>query len=295
MSVRRKSNWYIYFIAFAIAMTFAMVAIFAFRGYLFPEDTAQTGVNASNGGDEYFRPTAEHNFNSMIMLSDKTSDNPELFILVEYNAVDGRIAIIPVPNGISVPPEGRSLPNVYAAQGGGKVVSVIEDIIGIEIDSFVRFDRMGFMRLISSFGNVEYEVVKFMIVYDGAEAETLNVGTHRLTAETIFRLAMFAEYDEGESYRFSNIGQMFADLINQNYRSVDGSMLDNFFDMIMNDTETDLTDKKYTDHRQALLYTIEYSDDPAEYYVPYGEYADNGAFTLAENSIISIRQRAGLA
>ncbi len=295
MSVRRKSNWYIYFIAFGIAMAFAIVAIFAFRWYLFPEDSDPTGLNPSGGVADDFRPTSEHNFNSMVMLSDKTSDNPELFILVEYSAVENRIAVVPIPNGISIPPEGRSLPNVYAAQGANKVVSIIEDIVGISIDSFVRFDRTSFINLVSTFGNVNYEVIKFMTIRDGTEAETLNVGTHRLAAETIFRLAMFAEYDEGESYRFSNIGQMFADLINQNFRAVDSSLLDTFFESIMRDTETNLSEEKYTKHKAALLNTIEYGVNPAEYYVPYGEYIDGGGFILSENSIITIRQRAGLA
>lgn len=295
MSVRRKSNWYIYFIAFGIAMAFAIVAIFAFRWYLFPEHSDPTGLNPSGGVADDFRPTSEHNFNSMIMISDKTSDNPELFILVEYSAVENRIAIVPIPNGISIPPEGRSLPNVYAAQGGNKVVSIIEDIVGIEIDSFVRFDRSGFLNVVSSFGNVNYEVIKFMIIRDGTEAETLNVGTHRLAAETIFRLAMFAEYDEGESYRFSNVGQMFADLINQNFRTLDSSLMDSFFDMIMRDTETNLSEEKYKSHKAALLNTVEYGVNPAEYYVPYGEYNGDGGFVLAENSITTIRQRAGLA
>lgn len=294
MSVRRKSNWYVYFIAFGIAMAFAIAAIIAFRWYLFPEDSKPTGITASMS--ENFRPTAEHNFCSVIMIGDKPSGNPELFILLEFSAVENRIAVVPLPNGISVPTEGRSLPNVYAAQGEGKVVSVLENILNITCDSYVRVDRTGFINLISIFGNVSYDVMKTMIIYDGSEAETLKVGTHRLAAESMFRLAMLAEYNEGESYRFSSIGQMFADLVNQNYRTIDEHFMNTFFNAIVDEAQsTNLNTGKYNKYKDALWYTIQYAQSsPAEYYVPYGEYTIDGGFIIAENSKTTIRQRAGL-
>lgn len=294
MSVRRKSNWYVYFIAFGIAMAFAIAAIIAFRWYLFPEDSKPTGITQS-GVPENFRPTAEHNFCSVIMIGDKPSANPELFLLIEFSAVENRMAVVPIPNGISVPTEGRSLPNVCAAQGEGKVVSVLENVLNINCDSYVRLDRTGFQNLVSIFGNVNYDVIKTMIIFDGSEAETLNVGTHRLAAESIFRLAMLAEYAEGESYRFSSIGQMFADLINQNFRTIDENFMDTFFNAIVDEAQaTDLNRDKYDNHKKALQYTINYASSPAEYYVPYGEYTNDGGFIIAENSKTTIRQRAGL-
>ncbi len=295
MSVRRKSNWYIYFIAFGIALAFAIVAIFAFKWYLFPEDSKTAGLNTSNGVDENFKPTAEDSFNILTMLSDSATDNPELFILVEYDAVKNRVAFIPLPNGISIPSEGRSLPNVYAAQGGGKIVSIVADILGVQCDSYIKLYREGFIKLVSVFGNANYEVLKNITIHDGAETETLTVGTHKLAAESMFRIAMFAEYDEGESYKFNCTGQMLSDLINQNFRKVDSSLLDSYFDIIMEYAETDLTEQKYKAHRRALLNTVEYGVNPGEYYVPYGEYTDDGGFIIADNSITTIKQKAGLA
>lgn len=292
MSVRRKSNWYIYFIAFGIALTFAIVAIFTFKWYLFPEDSSKTGIATSL--DEDFKPTAADSFNIMTMLSDGVSDSPELFIVIEYDAVEKRVAFVMLPNGISIPTEGRSLPNVYVAQGASKIISVIESIVGVHCDSYIKLDRHGFIDLITVFGNVNYEVLKSLIIRDSGEVETLNIGTHRLDAESMFRLAMLARYDEGESYRFNCIGQMFADLINQNFRNVDESLLDSYFNIIMEKGDTDLTEQEYKAHRETLKYTIQYGVNPGEYYVPYGEYTEDGGFIIAENSITTIRQKAGL-
>ncbi len=294
MSVRRKSNWYIYFIAFGIALTFAIVAIFAFKWYLFPENSSATGLTPSGDLDENFKPTPEDSFNIITMLSDGASDSPQFFMMVEYDAVERRVVFIPLPNGISIPDEGRSLPNVYAAQGGSRIVSVIENVIGVRCDAYIKLDRQGFTDLMTIFGNVNYEVLKSLIIRDGGEMETLSVGKHRLDAESMFRLAMFAQYDEGESYRFNCTGQMLADLVNQNFRNVDDSLLDSYFKIIMESGETDLNKQMYEAHKRALKDTVEYGVNPGEYYVPYGEYTEDGGFIIAENSITTIRQKAGL-
>lgn len=296
MAVRRKSNWYVYLIAFAIAFAFALAAIAAFQWYLFPEETESVGLDKNGELTDNFRATTEYNFNGVMMLSDGDADIPELFLMISYNAVDNRIVFIPFPNGVSMSSEGRTLQNVYAAQGGEKVMDVLEDAIGVNLDFYVALNRREFISLVSSFGNLEYEVSKTMIINDGIIAQTLNAGTQRLDAETIFRLAMKADFGEGESYRFNCIGSMFADLINQNYRVLDGNsqLMDTYFRMISDQSNNNLTEEFYRSRKAALLNCAEYGVSPAEYYVPYGEYSDDGSFVIAENSINTIRQKAGM-
>lgn len=297
MAVRRKSNWYVYLIAFVIALTFAFAAIVAFQWYLFPEETESVGLGKNGELTADFRPSAEYNFNAVLMLSDSSGDIPELFMMASFSAVENRLVFIPFPNGISMPSEGRTLQNVYAAQGGEKVIDVIEDAVGVRCDFYTALDRQGFITLVSSFGNLQYEVTKTMIINDGVVAQTLNAGTQRLDAETIFRLAMKADFGEGESYRFNYIGSMFSDLINQNFRVLDGNsqLMDSYFKMILEYSHTNLTDEYYRAHKAALLNTAEYGVQPAEYYVPYGDYSDDGSFVIAENSVTTIKQKAGLA
>ncbi len=296
MAVRRKSNWYIYLISFAIALAFAAAAILAFQWYLFPEETTPTGVDKYGELTDDFRPTKEHNFNGLFMLSDDKGDMPELFILITYDAVDNRLTYIPLPSSISMSTEGRTLSNVYAAQGGVKAIEVLEESIGVTCDFYLNMDRQGFITMLSSFGNLEYEVPKSMIIVDGEAQQTFNAGKQRLDAESIFRLLMLADFGEGESFRFNCIGEIMTGLINQNYRVLDGNsqIMDSFFYHIVDSSETNLTDELYRSRKAALLNTAAYGVSPAEYYVPYGEYADDGSFVIAENSIRTIKQKAGL-
>lgn len=294
MTVHRKSNWYIYLLAFGITAVFVVMAIMAFRWYLFPENTDQVDINKNGELTKDFKPTAEYNFNLVTMLSEGDTDNPELFILVTYNAVDSRMVFIPLPVGISIEKDERTLPNIYAAQGGTGVINAIENVFGVRCDCYIKLDRRGFNDLLTSFGNIEYSIQKTLIVRDGLEVETFNAGNRLLTAESVYRLMMKADFQEGESYRFNIVGDLLAETINQNFRELDTSLLDTFFKQITDIAETDLTESLYRSKKRALLYSIDYGVNPGELYVPYGDYTDDGAFKVADNSIISVRQRAGL-
>lgn len=294
MTVHRKSNWYIYLLAFGIAAVFAVMAIIAFKWYLFPENTEQVDLNKNGELTEDFKPTAEYNFNIVTMLSDSGTDNPELFVMVTYNAVNSRIVFIPIPAGISVEKDERTLTNIYASQGGEGVISALENVFGVRCDCYIKLDRQGFRDVLTSFGNVEYNIQKTLIVKDGMEIETFNAGNRFLTAESVFRLMMKADFQEGESYRFNIVGDLLSQTINQNYREVDTTSLDASFHMLMEVAETNLTENLYRSKKAALLYSVEYGVNPGEFYVPYGEFTEDGAFKIAENSVISVRQRAGL-
>lgn len=295
MYVRRKSNWYIYFIAFGITLAFVIAAIFVFRWYLFPSDTRDTGLNNVTGElTDDFKPTSEHSFRLLTMISEGVNDSPEFFCMVEYNAPENRLAFVPLSNGLSIANEGRTLPNVYAAQGGSEVLKVINRELDVGCTVFVKMDKQSFEDIIAAFGNVEYSLPRTVVINDEGEIATYNSGTQLLTPDDIYQLVIRANYDDGEAYRFKIAGDIFSELINQNYNNVDSHLLDTYFEMIMKNSETNLTENIYKQHKAALLNTIEYGVMPAEFYIPYGEYTEDGGFKIAENSVITIKQKAGL-
>lgn len=288
MAVRRKSNWYIYLIAFAIACAVAIAAILAFKEYLFPTKTTDVGTTMQGITNAKFTPTAEHNFNSLLMIGE---DDPELFVLTIYNAVNNRMTFVPLPNGISVASESRTLPNVYVAQGANGVINTINSITGVKCDFYVKADRAGFENFVTGFGGVQYDFEKTLIIRYGSEVESISSGTQTITGSSIFNVIMYAEFDEGEGYRFNVIGGLLSDLVNQNFRSLTGSLLDLYYRSLCEVTENNLSDEKYNAQKPALLNTVEYGSYPAEFYVPYGEYTTDGGFSIADNSADTIRQK----
>lgn len=293
MSVRRKSNWYIYFIAFGITVAFVIMAIITFKDFLFSEPAESVGITSAGTLSEDFQPTKEHSFNLMLMVSESATDSPSLFVTAAYDAVDSRVTFIPVPNGISLTSQDRNLTNVYAAQGGQGVVDVFKDISGVECNAYIKVDREAFCDIVTVLGNVEYDISQTIMIEDGREIDTINAGEQLLSAERTYRYIMLAEFDEGESYRFNVVGDLLSTLFNQNYSDVDSSLLDTIVQMVMSEGETNITTEAYTAKKAAMLNTITYGRSPAEYYVPYGTYNDDGSFDISENSVTTIKQKTG--
>ncbi len=292
MAVRRKSNWYIYLIAFGITLAMIIMAVISLKDFIFP-DNKQTGLSADGTLSEDFVPDSSMNLSVLTMISDSDSDMPSLFVMASYNAVEDRLLYVPLTNSLTVGTEGRTLPNIYAAQGGSGAAKAVSDVLGIKFDGYIRFNRDNLENLMTTFGNVEYDVSKTILINDGAEVEAINSGKQIFTSERLFRYIMFADFGEGESYRFNMIGSILIELFNQNVSYIDSSLLDTYASEIINKTETDLTEQQYMASKAAMLNTIQYGINPAEYYVPYGEYGDDGSFTISDNSIQTIRQKIG--
>ncbi len=294
MAVRRKSNWYIYFIAFGVALAFAVGVIFTFSWYLFPEEKGHnTGLTSTGELADNFKPDASHNFNLLTMLTDGEHDSPDLFIMVSFNAVENRLVLIPLHNGISMGSTGRTLPNVYAAQGGQGAISAVKAVTGVECDAYWCIGRDAFIRMMSACGNVEYNVPKTLVISDGTVMDTFNTGEQMFSAESAFRYIYLADFGEGEEYRFNMVCDLLCSLINQNIYNIDSSLLDTVFNIVSTTSDTDITGGLFDTRKAALLNTATYGSSPAEYYVPYGEVGGDGSFTIAENSLISISQKCG--
>ena len=292
MAVRRKSNWYIYFIAFGITLAMIIMAIVSFRDFIFPK-SAETGLTADGELTSDFVPDSGMNLSVMTMISDGENDMPQLFIIAAFDAVENRLTFIPVNDGIALASSGRKLPNIYAAQGGRGVAEAVGEQCGIKLDGYIRFTRSSFVSLVTTFGNVEYEVPKTLMITDGNEVTTINSGDQILTADAIYSYLMFADFGESEDYRWNMICSLLIELVNQNLTYIDSSLLDVYAAEIMDSAETDITQDVYLSRKAAMLNTAQYGINPAEYYVPYGEYGDDGSFTISDNSVISIRQKSG--
>lgn len=292
MAVRRKSNWYIYIIAFGITLAMIVMVVIFLKDVIFPE-SKETGLNTNGTLSDDFVPDKSMGLSVMTMISDTDSEMPSLFIAAVYDAVENRLTYIPLNDSIALTSSGRTLPNIYAAQGGSGVAKAVSDVLGISFDGYIRFTRDSFMGLMSAFGNVEYEVAKTLLIDDGAEVRAINSGKQIFTAEMLYKYIMFADFDEGESYRFNMIGSILIELVNQNISYIDSSLLDVYAANILENSETDLTEDRYKHSKAAMLNTIRYGINPAEYYVPYGEYGDDGSFVISDNSLVTIRQKAG--
>ncbi len=82
-----------------------------------------------------------------------------------------------------------------------------------------------------------------------------------------------------------------SELINQNASYSDSASMDTLAEFFIESYDTDFTEEDYSVRKAALLNTSLYIINPAEYYVPYGEYTEDGGFVISDNSLTTITQK----
>lgn len=305
MSVKRKSNWYIYLLA--LIASFALLGLFVSSIWtsLFPESDEDSIYRVSRSD---YRPSAEINLTSLIMMSDMKAATPTYYMLMNYQPRNEVIVFVPLRENMKVSYGGNSgsLYEMYDNYGSTAVCKGIEDLLGIDIVHYIKFDRLSFIDFVNMAGevyvNVPSDVVeketkqvqkKVQIDVDGElqevttlSAETVeNViykeGVHYMDGETLYGYLTY-NFRRGVDYSLAVQGSAAMNMINKNFRGLSSTHTQSLAEAIIKSTETDIILKDYTTIQPILNYTLENSISPCEYYITYGD-TDGGYFILSDN------------
>lgn len=287
--VKRPSNWYIYLITFIIASFIAVMVVNRIWDSLF-EETPYTTYTRTGAVD--YRPDASHNMTVLVMLAEMKAATPEYYMLINYRPKDEVIMCIPISGNLkaTVGNFTGNLNEQYDNSGADGVKLAIENAIGVTCDKYIKFDKMSFTDFVDLTGTVSVN-----IPYDITEGdETLfTAGTSNFNGEQLYDYMTYQGFAEGEDYQMVVQSSAITSLLNSNMRNLSTTYLQNYANKILNTTDTDFSFVDYTEHQAAFMYTSENSYNPAEYYIPYGEVGGDGYFSIASNSIITIKERIG--
>lgn len=292
MSVKRKSNWYIYIITFIITAALLSLVVWKIWDYLFP---AKETVTTNASGITDFRPDASNNMTVLLMLSEEKAAIPEYYMLVSYRPKDEVISLVPLRSDIYATEGGVSgnLMQIYQKNGSQGVMYAMENLFDVKCDFYVKFDKYSFIEL-ANFGGT----VSVNIPYTLTDPETGDLdfasGTQILDGEQLYKYITYKNFTEGIEYTNVVLGSVISSMINQNFRGLTTTDLQTIANMIINNADTDFKFDDYTARQKAFLYTTENTYNPAEYYIPYGESDEHGSFILSENSVLTIRDRMGI-
>lgn len=292
MSVRRKSNWYIYVITFIITAALLSLVVWKIWDYLFP---AKETVTTSVSGITDFRPDATNNMTVLLMLSEEKAAIPEYYMLVSYRPKDEVISLVPLRADTYTTEGGVSgnLMQIYQQNGSQGVMYAMENLVGVKCDFYVKFDKAAFVEFANIAGTVSVNVPYTLTDPETGDLDFAS-GAQILDGEQLYKYITYKNFTEGVEYTSVVLGSTISAMINQNFRNLTTTDLQTFANQIINNADTDFEFDDYTTRQQAFLYTTENSYNPAEYYVPYGDYDENGYFILADNSASTIRDRMGI-
>jgi len=280
--VRRKSNWYIYFISFAATFALLSLLILAFWSKLIPE---KQKTAAAGQGTYGYMPEEELNINILFMLGQSKGVIPDYFLLMNYRPRDEKVTLIPLKQETYVSGGGKSgkLTDMYRQGGIESIIKGIETTFRIEIGCYIKFDKNSFVNFISMFGDVPVNIP--FNLEDKGSGVAFTAGLSQLSGADLYEYITFPQYGgESEDYRLVAIGSSLAALIKNNTRDLSSEVIQSMFNKIINTADTDLTFADFLIYQKALSYNSENGFDPPSYYIPFGEYNEKGAFVVSEEA-----------
>jgi anionic cell wall polymer biosynthesis LytR-Cps2A-Psr (LCP) family protein len=239
-----------------------------------------------DAGDANEQPDASLNITTLFMLSETKGGFPDCFMLVNYIPRNNAITIVPLnPKTIL---SGSTVSEVYRKGAGASgVIRAIETELKIPCKHYVKFDKQSFIEFANSFGSTSVtlpEEAKY-------GNEVFPSGKQILSGDRLYTLLTLPGMSEDK--RETVQGSAIASLINRNFQKLDVTDIQNLFEEIIKDTDTDMTMEDYTENQRAYLYTTLYGADIADYSLLYGT-STNAGFTVSPESAESVRDRFNL-
>lgn len=295
MSTKRRSNWYIYFITFAITLVFIGAIITVFSWFIFPDDTIEVNANADNNYAMEFEAEKSHSMTFLAMLAEEKGEAPLEYMIISYQAIDNSIVFIPLSADLtSTVDENRgNLKYLYETVGPEAVIQAIKNETGVECARYVKFDRQGLIELLESVGNVSMTIREDITYKNSSDGTYISftAGEQVLSGTGVYDYITFPSFTEDE--KLTAMGSTLTLFVNQNVSGLGSSLLKTYYEKMINNSVNNFTMDDFNYRLQAMLITIETEPSPAQYYIPNGSYNDDGIYEIAANSIKTMMQKTG--
>lgn len=168
--------------------------------------------------------------------------------------------------------------------------NAVEDTFGITCDKYIKISNSGWNSLVEYFGGTSSYVFPQDLYYKNEETgETTSFSqgqaTRTLWGDDIRRIITYPLYESGET-QIRVVGEISASLINSGcytYKDNIINNMQNIFNTIFNNSDTDITSKGFKDNREALEYLVENAGLTAcTYRLPGGNWDVRGNFNVSE-------------
>ncbi len=264
-------------------------AYFIITRYVFGEKKTNNDLDKLLTADtqvtDDYKPAFENNMTTLIILDAEKRESGSCFMLLRFLATEQGALVMPIQSDCEV--NGASgkttLYELFRTGGTTKAITAIEEITGIEIDRYMKFDKNSFTNALDIFGGVNYKI-PYQLIYDNKETGEMTViqeGEQFLDATLIRRTLTYPLYKNGESYRATVLAMLSADLFNQNLGTGMSDRLDSCFSTVINSgVETNITSYDYEDNKKALAYVLDATEDTVGIVLPIGGYNEDGRYVM---------------
>ncbi len=188
---------------------------------------------------------------------------------------------------------------LYEAGGMTYLYKAVEDAFGFSPEKYIKINNQGFNRLTEYLGGTSSYVFPKDLNYKDEETGILTSfsqgpANRTLWGDDIRRIVNYPLYEKAGRDQISVLGEISTSLINSalyiNYSNVN-SNLQNIFNTIFNNSDTDITSKDFKNAREAYEYLTDEPKQSASYRLPAGTWnEDYTKFTVDEEFKTNIRE-----
>ncbi len=225
-------------------------------------------------------------------------------VLLRVNPEAGSIAIVPVSKYTvsTVDSASGTIESLFVTGGISYLKTAVENAYGLTCDKYIKITNEGWAELCEYSGGMTSYVFPEDLYYKDEETGDLTSfyagnSTRTLWGDDIRRIVTYPLYSNGEQTRVQVIGEIAVALINDAFDTNSENMktnIQNIFNTIYNNSDTDITSKTFAAVRDAYEYMLDNASSPATYRMPHGEWNDSGYFVLDEDAAAEIQEYFGL-
>ena len=204
----------------------------------------------------------------------------------------GTIRIVPVSQYTlsSVSGVEGTIETLYSTGGMTYLKQAVENACGVTCDRYIKISNEGWSGFVDYLGGTsDYYFPQDMYYKNEATGEITSFSqgsaTRTLYGDDIRRIMSYPLYTDGNAARLRAVGELWTSLINSACSYNSGSVVGNIqtiFNVIYNNSDTDITQKTFSDVREAYEKLISENSAPATFRLPTGEWDSSGYFNVDE-------------
>ena len=191
-----------------------------------------------------------------------------------------------------------TIASLFDAGGMSYLKTAVENAYGVSCDKYIKITNDGFKSLVDYLGGTsDYNFPQELYYRNDETGEITSfsqgAATRTLYGDDIRRIITYPLYPNGNETKAQVLGELSAALINSACTSNSGSVVSNIqsiFNVIFNNSDTDITSKTFSDVRSAYEHLVSSNPSPATYRMPSGLWDARGYFMVGEDFRTEIRE-----
>lgn len=270
---KEKSSASLFAISFVISLAALLIVIMLVLSatMLSPDRLSAASEQQSGPSDlslAYYRPTQEEAFSLLLIQCKERNQAPYGYTLLHFDPVNATITLIKIPpeTESTIGTRTDTLNGQYDYAGSDNVKMGVGSVLLNEVDCYARIDQNGRINLIDALGGME----KTLSSAYQKEDISLPVGNNLLDGKTISRIL-----EQLPNEIFSSEEEFLKEFLNQRLTPELADKGDYLFTVFLNNTDTDVTQFGYTEHKKAIRYFLNQKQRQIELRELTGTWSDD--------------------